>query len=104
MSDRVPAREGFCPSCRRGMGRANGGPWYCLACESESADLVNHPAHYTTGKIEVLDFIQDQKFGYLDGQCVKYLARYRFKGKPLEDLRKAAFYLDRLISSIESEG
>ena len=60
-------------------------------------DPVTHPAHYTTGKIEVLDFIEDQQFGYLDGQVIKYLSRYRHKGKPLEDLLKAKFYLERLI-------
>lgn len=64
-------------------------------------DPVNHPAHYTTGKIEVLDFIEDQKCGYLDGQVIKYVSRYRHKGKPLEDLQKARFYLDRLIDAIE---
>ena len=61
-------------------------------------DNVNHPAHYTTGTIEVLDFILDQKFGYLDGQVVKYLSRYRHKGTPVQDLQKAEFYLKRLIA------
>ena len=60
-------------------------------------DIVNHPPHYTTGKIEVLDFIIDQKFGYLDGNVIKYLCRYKHKGSPVEDLQKARFYLDRLI-------
>ena len=64
-------------------------------------DLVNHPPHYTTGKIEVLDFIEDQKFGYLDGQVVKYISRYRHKGSALQDLKKAQFYLSRLISDVE---
>lgn len=67
--------------------------------KQKSADLVNHPPHYTTGKIEVLDFILDQKFGYLDGQVIKYVSRYRWKQSPLQDLRKAAFYLDRLIKA-----
>lgn len=66
-------------------------------------DPVHHPAHYTTGKIEVLDFIQDQQFGYLDGQVIKYVSRYRHKGRPVEDLRKAMFYLQRLISQ-QQEG
>ena len=65
------------------------------------ADMVNKPPHYTQGKIEVLDFILDQKFGYLDGQVIKYLCRYRHKGKPLEDLRKASFYLNRLIRLLD---
>lgn len=61
------------------------------------SDPVNHPAHYTTGTIEVLDFILDQQFGYLDGQVIKYLSRYRHKGSPLQDLQKAQFYLNKLI-------
>lgn len=64
-------------------------------------DPVNRPAHYTTGKIEVLDFIQDQKFGYLDGQVIKYVSRYRHKGRPVEDLEKAKFYLERLIEEVK---
>ena len=59
---------------------------------------VYHPRHYTKGKIEVIYFIVDQKFGYLDGQVVKYISRYRWKGAAKEDLQKAAFYLERLIA------
>jgi hypothetical protein len=66
-----------------------------------SPDLVNHPPHYTTGRIEVLDFIEDQRFGYLAGQVVKYVSRYRHKRAPLQDLQKARFYLDRLIAKLE---
>ena len=67
------------------------------------ADMVNKPPHYTQGKIEVLDFILDQRLTYLAGQVVKYVARYRYKGKPLEDLKKASYYLNRLIKQIETE-
>lgn len=66
-----------------------------------SNDPVNHPAHYTRGKIEVLDFILDQRFGYLAGNVVKYVSRYRWKSAPVEDLKKARFYLDRLIEQLE---
>ena len=65
-------------------------------------DMVNNPPHYTTGKIEVLDFIEDQKFGYLDGQVIKYVSRYRHKNG-IEDLKKAEFYLRRLIKSAEAK-
>lgn len=64
-------------------------------------DMVNHPPHYTTGKIETIDFILDQHFGYLDGQIIKYVSRYRHKGAPVEDLKKARWYLDRLIAEQE---
>lgn len=66
-------------------------------------DMVNHPPHYTVGKIEVIDFIIDQEFGYLDGQIIKYVSRYRHKGSSIEDLKKAQFYLQRLIKEISSD-
>jgi hypothetical protein len=67
-------------------------------------DMVNHPPHYTTGKIEVLDFILD-KFAddYLLGQVCKYISRARHKGSELEDLRKAEFYLKRRIAELEAK-
>lgn len=65
-------------------------------------DNINHPVHYTRGKIEVLDFILDQKMGYLEGNIVKYICRYPYKGG-VEDLRKAGFYLDKLISQKENK-
>jgi len=62
-----------------------------------SHDPVKKPKHYTQGEIEVIDFVLDQKFDYCEGNVVKYLCRYKYKGKPLEDLMKARTYLDRLI-------
>jgi len=66
-----------------------------------SEDPVNHPRHYTQGSIEVLDFILDQKLPYLAGQVIKYVCRYRHKGGVI-DLRKAEFYLRRLIREYET--
>jgi hypothetical protein len=59
-------------------------------------DEVNHPARYTQGKIEVIDFIEDQQLDFSAGNVVKYLCRYQLKGG-LEDLEKARWYLNRLI-------
>lgn len=64
------------------------------------SDMVNHPAHYTQGKIEALDAIKaalgpGYKY-YLQGAIIKYMWRYEHKGKPDEDLAKAQFYLARL--------
>ena len=64
-------------------------------------DPVSRPAHYTQGKIEVLDFILDQDLPYLPGQVIKYICRYRFKNG-LEDLQKAEFYLKRLIEELKT--
>ena len=71
-------------------------------CFYRGADLINHPPHYTKGKIEVIDFIVDQQMGYLDGNIIKYVARYRHKGSDAEDLKKAKWYLEKLIVEVES--
>jgi len=65
-------------------------------------DAVNHPAHYRQGDIEAIDAIRasmppTEFEGYCKGQVLKYLWRYRYKGKPLEDLKKAEWYLQLLI-------
>ena len=66
-----------------------------------SGDLVNHPDHYNVGKIEVIDAIEEWGLGFHAGNVIKYVARYKQKGKPLEDLRKARWYLDRLIALLD---
>ena len=63
------------------------------------SDNVNHPSHYTDGKIEVIDFIEDKKLGYHLGNAVKYISRAGKKDpdKYIEDLQKAVWYLNREI-------
>lgn len=68
---------------------------------------VTHPKHYNTGKIEVIRIIEDQLTdeeyrGYIKGQVLKYITRERTKNG-LEDLQKAAWYLNRLIKKMERE-
>ena len=67
-------------------------------------DVVNRPHHYNTGSIECIEAIEesmepDQFKGYLKGNIMKYLWRYDYKGKPVEDLRKARWYLEKLIEA-----
>lgn len=78
------------------------GPRPKLTIET-SNDPVNHPAHYTKGKIEVWDFIMDQKLDYFAGNVVKYVCRHTRKEKPLEDLKKAKAYIEKLIKMHEQE-
>ncbi len=66
-------------------------------------DPVNNPSHYCTGRVEVIDFLEDQQFDYHLGNVVKYICRHKHKGKPLEDLQKARWYLDRKIAMLEVE-
>ena len=72
-------------------------------------DNINHPAHYTTGKIEVIDFIEDKELNFNLGNVIKYISRCgkkrssgkSIKSKALEDLKKARWYLDREIATRE---
>ena len=64
---------------------------------------ISHPKHYNAGKIEVIDAIEEWKMGFCDGNVIKYVARHRHKGKPIEDLKKAKWYLERLIQQYEQE-
>lgn len=69
-------------------------------------DNVNHPSHYTQGGIECLDAIEASMPAegfqdYCQGNILKYIWRYRFKNG-VEDLKKAQFYLDRMIKSVEN--
>lgn len=66
-------------------------------------DPVNHPRHYVFGGIETIDFIEAKNLSYCLGNVIKYISRAEHKGKQLEDLRKARFYLDREISKLEKE-
>ena len=69
---------------------------------AQNNDPVNHPAHYTTGKIEVIDYIEDQKLPYHLGNTVKYISRAgkKDKDKTVEDLKKAVWYIERYIGLI----
>lgn len=69
-------------------------------------DNVNHPSHYTQGGIECLDAIEASMPAegfqdYCKGNILKYIWRYRFKNG-VEDLKKAQFYLGRMIKSVEN--
>lgn len=75
--------------------------------QAQESDNVNHPSHYGQGKIEAIDYIEDmltteEYIGYLRGNIAKYLHRWRYKNG-LEDLKKAEWYLNRLISEAEKQ-
>ena len=69
----------------------------------KSYDTVNRPEHYNTGGMECIDAIcgmltHDEYIGYLRGNAMKYMWRFRYKGKPIEDLRKARWYEERMMN------
>jgi hypothetical protein len=58
-------------------------------------DLVNDPPHYKTGGIETIDYIEAKELNFHLGNAVKYISRANHKGTPLQDIRKAIWYLER---------
>lgn len=66
-------------------------------------EQVNHPAHYNQSSVECIDAIEaaveglDPKEAFCAGTAIKYLWRFKHKGKPVEDLQKAIWYINRLI-------
>ena len=66
-------------------------------------DIVNHPAHYTDGKIEVIEFIEDKNLNFHKGNAIKYICRAGKKDptKEIEDLKKAEWYIHREIQRLE---
>jgi len=81
---------------------------------SKRVDLINHPPHYTDGGIEVIDIMQSKMTplefeGYLRGNVIKYILRAGKKPghgagttARLEDLKKAQWYLNKLVSVSEN--
>lgn len=88
-----------------------------LGADSPSENsAVEHPLHYTSGGIECIDAIKAMLSGYeqawiipkfywhfLSGQVLKYLWRWPLKERPLQDLKKARWYLDQLIDDVEKQ-
>ncbi len=80
-----------------------------LVFGSPKDDRVNSPSHYTSGKREVIDVIEDAVkdapssiYGMLQGQVLKYMLRVWLKDDPAEDMKKAQWYLTRLIEHYEN--
>ena len=77
-------------------------------CNKEpNVDMVNHPSHYTQGGIECIDCIKSATVGkvgieaFCVGNAIKYLFRYEEKNG-IEDVKKARWYIDRLIKELEN--
>ncbi len=70
--------------------------------KKKKENLINSPPHYTQGEIESIEYIEDCGHGesFCIGNVIKYVSRYEHKNG-LEDLKKAQWYLNRVISSLE---
>lgn len=64
-------------------------------------DPVNHPSHYTQGKYEVIDVIEDWDLGFNLGNAIKYIGRAGHKDDIVQDLEKAKWYIEREIQRLK---
>lgn len=96
-----------CPRCLKSYD-CDGGAYFQCSCNPlpfsvagnpKKDDVIKQPKHYTSGSIECWDYITSQNLGYLEGNIIKYVTRYRHKNG-LEDLKKAQAYLERLIKEV----
>jgi len=79
-----------------------------IIARQDEEDMVGKPKHYNSGNIECIDAIEESMSshafkGYLKGNCMKYLWRYDYKGKQVEDLQKAGWYLNKLTEMVTKE-
>ena len=83
--------------------KAKGEPKPQVVSTMPKDDAVSHPSHYTDGKIEVIDFIEDKGLNFNRGNAVKYLCRAGKKdpAKEVEDLEKAMWYINHEIERLK---
>ena len=70
-------------------------------------DKVNRPKHYNINwkgeqAIETYTYIRSWKMDYPESNIIKYVTRHPYKGKSLQDLKKARWYLEKLIQEVEA--
>jgi len=68
-----------------------------------TVDLINTPPHYTTASIEPIDYIRAHEMSFCEGNVIKYVTRHTLKATPMQDLLKARYYINKLISDLEQE-
>lgn len=83
--------EGYCEYCKDAL------------LEKQKQETVNHPSHYTHGEYEVIDVIEDWDLNFRLANAIKYIARCDHKGKKVEDLQKAIFYIQREIDKSKED-
>jgi len=71
-------------------------------------DEINRPKHYNINwageqAIETFEYIKSWKMGYAEGNVIKYVSRHKYKGKALQDLKKASWYINKMIEELEKD-
>lgn len=103
---RKAGEEESCSNCgKQGVHTCRGAEYYA---EQAEQDAVNSPQHYTQGRYEVIDIIEDAVQGadpfeaVCQANILKYTLRYRAKNG-VEDLRKSVWYANRLIDYLDAK-
>jgi len=75
-----------------------------MANMKEKNTTVNHPPHYTMGNLECVDVIIDWELDreYFPATALKYICRHKYKGKPIEDIKKAIWFLQKYVEILEN--
>lgn len=71
--------------------------------DDKKLDMINHPPHYNFSYYEPIEVIEDWNLGFHEGCAVKYISRARHKGKEMQDLMKAIWYLERKVELLHAE-
>ena len=72
-----------------------------IETEEDKFDEINRASHYNQG-IEAIEYIESHDMNFNEGNVIKYVTRAKYKGTYLKDLKKARYYLDRLIANGEN--
>lgn len=72
-------------------------------CQEDALKIQEGGSHYKNFKIQPIEFIEANDIGFLEGNVIKYITRYKHKNG-LEDLKKAKHYIDLLIQLKYGEG
>jgi|10_taG_2_1085330.scaffolds.fasta_scaffold62157_2 hypothetical protein len=75
----------------------------CCGKKKEPGSMVDHPAHYNTGKCEVIDVLEDWDMGFHCGNAIKYISRHKHKMNPAQDIEKAIWYLQRYLGKMNED-
>ena len=67
------------------------------------SETIDHPDHYNQGNVECIDIIDMLNLNFCVGNALKYIWRYQFKGKPIEDLKKAIWYLEHEVEILKQK-
>lgn len=103
----------YCPECGGDDVQMSDVAYSCFcgatwSIDQKAKDDINHPVHYTQGKVECIEAMEasstpEQFIGYLKNSVLKYIWRVGLKDDSLKDIKKAQWYLNRLVNYMEKK-